>query len=146
SALDRRFAPVFVEEPNVEDTIEMLYGLRDRYEAHHKVNISENAIVAAARLSSRYVTDRRLPDKAIDLLDEAAAKLRVALYSLPESLKHMQEEIDRLAADEEAASLSRDYETAAEFKMRRLQMETDFDHEKMLWQEENTLDEVVDVV
>ncbi len=123
SALDRRFAPVFVEEPNVEDTIEMLYGLRDRYEAHHKVTISDEAIVAAARLADRYVTDRKLPDKAIDLLDEAAAKLRVALYSLPEELKMLKDEVARMTADEEAASLAREYETAAEYKMRRLQLE-----------------------
>ena len=83
SALERRFAPVFVDEPSVDDTIQMLHGLRDRYEAHHKVKISDEALTAAARLSSQYVPDRRLPDKAIDLIDEAAAKLRVALYSLP---------------------------------------------------------------
>ena len=144
SALDRRFAPVFVDEPGVDDTIDMLYGLRDRYEAHHKVSISDEAIVAAARLSDRYVTDRRLPDKAIDLLDEAAAKLRVALYSLPDELKGMKDEIGRLTADEEAASLARDYETAAEFKMRRLQMEHDFEQHRINWQQEKSLDEVVD--
>ena len=87
SALDRRFAPIFVEEPNVEDTIDMLYGIRDRYEAHHNVNIADDAIEAAARLSARYLTERKLPDKAIDLLDEAAAKLRVALFSMPPYLK-----------------------------------------------------------
>jgi ATP-dependent Clp protease ATP-binding subunit ClpC len=144
SALDRRFAPVFVEEPNVEDTIEMLYGLRDRYEAHHKVSISDEAIVAAARLADRYVTDRKLPDKAIDLLDEAAAKLRVALYSLPHELKHLKDEVARMAADEEAASLARDYETAAEYKMRRLQLEGEFERQRMRWQQEKSLDEVVD--
>jgi ATP-dependent Clp protease ATP-binding subunit ClpC len=89
AALERRFAPVYVEEPTVEDTIQMLHGLRDRYEAHHKVRFSDQALVDAARLSSRYVTDRRLPDKAIDLMDEAAAKLRVALYSLPPNLKEV---------------------------------------------------------
>ncbi len=94
SALERRFAPVYVEEPNVDDTIQMLTGLRDRYEAHHKVRFSDDAIKAAVRLSSRYVPDRRLPDKAIDLIDEAAAKLRVALYSLPQNLKEMKSEID----------------------------------------------------
>ena len=78
SALDRRFAPVFVDEPSIEDTIEMLYGLRDRYEAHHNVTISDEAVEASARLSARYLTGRKLPDKAIDLLDESAAKLRVA--------------------------------------------------------------------
>ena len=87
AALERRFAPVYVDEPNVDDTIQMLQGLRDRYEAHHKVHFTDDALVAAARLSSRYVTDRHLPDKAIDLMDEAAAKLRVALFSLPPELK-----------------------------------------------------------
>jgi ATP-dependent Clp protease ATP-binding subunit ClpC len=144
SALDRRFAPVFVDEPGIEDTIEMLFGLRDRYEAHHKVTISDEAIVAAARLSARYVTDRRLPDKAIDLLDEAAAKLRVALYSMPPELKEMKDVIARLEADEEAAGLAREYERAAEYKMRRLQLEEEFEQARFMWQQENTLDEVVD--
>ena len=83
----RRFAPVFVDEPSIDETIQMLNGIRDRYEAHHKVTFSDEALVQAARLSARYVTDRHLPDKAIDLMDEAAAKLRVALYSLPDDLK-----------------------------------------------------------
>ncbi|GIL14251.1 MAG: ATPase [Chloroflexota bacterium] len=144
SALDRRFAPVFVDEPSVDDTIEMLFGLRDRYEAHHKVTISDEAIVAAARLSARYLTDRRLPDKAIDLLDEAAAKLRVALYSMPPGLKEMKAAIDRLLAEEEAAGMARDYERAAQYKVERLQLEQDYERERMQWQSENTLDEVVD--
>ena len=144
SALDRRFAPVYVEEPTVEETIEMLYGLRDRYEAHHKVTYSDSALVAAARLSHRYVTDRKLPDKAIDLMDEAASKLRVALYSMPEELKNMKKELDRLAAEEEEASLARDYERAALIKSHRLQMEQDYEEERERWQREHTLDEVVD--
>ena len=125
SALDRRFAPVFVDEPDVKATIEMLFGLRDRYEAHHKVRFSDDAIVAAARLSYRYVTDRRLPDKAIDLMDEAAAKLRVALYSMPPELKQMKNELDRLTAEEEAAGANREYERAAQFKTQRLQLDTE---------------------
>lgn len=144
SALDRRFAPVYVEEPSVDDTIEMLYGLRDRYEAHHKVTIADEAIEAAARLSDRYVTGRKLPDKAIDLLDEAAAKLRVALYSMPPRLKEMKDALDRLSTEEEAAGLARDYERAAEFKVQRLQLEHEFERERYMWQQENTLDEVVD--
>ncbi len=143
SALDRRFAPVFVDEPNVEDTIDILYGLRDRYEAHHKVAIADEAIVAAARLSDRYLTERKLPDKAIDLLDEAAAKLRVALYSMPDELKHLKDEIDRISANEAAAGMAREYERAAEFKMHRLKLEEDYDNAKRAWQDENTLDEVV---
>ncbi|GAB5490483.1 MAG: AAA family ATPase [Phototrophicaceae bacterium] len=144
SALDRRFAPVFVEEPNVEDTIEMLYGLRDRYEAHHKVTISDEAVEASARLSARYLTERKLPDKAIDLLDEAAAKLRVALYLMPARLKELKEAVDRMMMEEEAAGLSRDYERAADLKMRRIQLDEEFEHERYIWQQENTLDEVVD--
>jgi ATP-dependent Clp protease ATP-binding subunit ClpC len=143
SALDRRFAPVYVEEPNVDDTIEMLFGLRDRYEAHHKVTISDEAVVAAARLADRYISDRKLPDKAIDLLDEAASKLRVALYSLPAHLKEMKDAVSRLQADEEAAGMAREYERAAEYKMRRLQLEQDFEEERFRWQQENTIDEVV---
>ncbi len=143
SALDRRFAPVYVEEPSVEETIDMLFGLRDRYEAHHKVTISDEAVVAAARLADRYVSDRKLPDKAIDLLDEAAAKLRVALYSLPPRLKEMKVVLQRLMADEEAAGMAREYERAAEYKMRRIQLEGEFEQEKLRWQQENTIDEVV---
>jgi ATP-dependent Clp protease ATP-binding subunit ClpC len=144
SALERRFAPVFVEEPNVEDTIKMLKGLRDRYEAHHKVSFSEEALVAAAYLSDRYVSDRHLPDKAIDLMDEAAAKLRVALYSLPSELKEMKTEIDRLAAEEEQAGLERDYERAAEKKAERLRLEEDFKSQRDVWEAEHELDEIVD--
>jgi len=145
SALERRFAPIYVEEPSVEDTIQMLMGLRDRYEAHHKVHFADEALVAAAHLADRYVTDRHLPDKAIDLMDEAAAKLRVALYSLPQNLKDMKGEIERLTAEEELAHTERDYERAAEMKAERLRIEEDFKAERDLWEEEHKLDEAVDV-
>ena len=145
AALERRFAPVYVEEPSVDDTIHMLRGLRDRYEAHHKVRFSDDALIAAARLSSRYVTDRHLPDKAIDLMDEAAAKLRVALYSLPPELKAMKIEVDRLAAEEEQAGLERDYERAAQKKAERLRLETEFNEKRDQWESEHQLDEMVDV-
>ncbi len=145
AALERRFAPVYVEEPNVEDSIQMLRGLRDRYEAHHKVHFSDDALVAAARLSSRYVTDRHLPDKAIDLMDEAAAKLRVALYSLPPELKSLKSEIDHLTAEEEQAGIERDYERAAQKKAERLRIESDFNQQRDQWEAEHQLDEVVDV-
>jgi ATP-dependent Clp protease ATP-binding subunit ClpC len=144
AALERRFAPVFVDEPSVEETIEMLHGLRDRYEAHHKVRISDQALTAAANLSHRYVTDRHLPDKAIDLIDEAAAKLRVALFTLPADLKEMKTEIDRLTAEEEQAGLSREYEQAAILKSKRLQVETEFNQKREQWQREKNIDEVVD--
>jgi len=144
AALERRFAPVYVEEPSVDDTIKMLQGLRDRYEAHHKVHFTDAALVAAARLSSRYVTDRHLPDKAIDLMDEAAAKLRVALFSMPADLKKLKEEIDLLRAEEEQASSVRDYENAARKKAERLRLESDFNQQRDQWEAEHKLDEVVD--
>jgi ATP-dependent Clp protease ATP-binding subunit ClpC len=144
AALERRFAPVYVEEPSVEETIEMLEGLRDRYEAHHKVSISDDALVSAARLSHRYVTDRHLPDKAIDLIDEAAAKLRVALFSLPSELKELKTEIDRLMAEEEQAGVERDYERAAEMKSHRIRLEDEFQRKRDAWESEHQLDEVVD--
>ena len=143
SALERRFAPVFVEEPSVEETIEMLRGLRDRYEAHHKVSISDEAIVAAARLSHRYVTDRHLPDKAIDLMDEAAARLRVALYTLPPELKEMQMELQRLQTEIDAASAVEDYKRAAELKTERINLQAEFNLQREIWQQEHQLDETI---
>jgi len=143
-ALERRFAPVFVEEPTVEETIEMLHGLRDRYEAHHKVSISDEAIVAAARLSHRYVTDRHLPDKAIDLMDEAAAKLRVALYTLPPDLKVMQVELQRLQTEIEASSTVEDYKRAAELKTERINRQAEFNLQRDMWQQEHQLDETIE--
>jgi ATP-dependent Clp protease ATP-binding subunit ClpC len=133
-----------VDEPTVDETIEMLRGLRDRYEAHHKVSFSDNALISAAKLSQRYVTDRSLPDKAIDLMDEAAAKLRVALYSLPPDLKEMKADIDRLMAEEIQAGNERDYERAAEKKSQRLRLETDFREKRDAWEAEHQLDEIVD--
>ena len=144
AALERRFAPLYVEEPSVEETIEMLKGLRDRYEAHHKVRFSDEALVAATKLSQRYVTDRHLPDKAIDLMDEAAAKLRVALYSLPPELKELKAEVDRMMAEEEQAGQERDYERAAEKKAQRLRLEKEFRIKRDAWEVEHQLDEVVD--
>ena len=144
AALERRFATVFVDEPSVDETIQMLQGLRDRYEAHHKVHFTDKALDAAAKLSSRYVTDRFLPDKAIDLMDEAAAKLRVALYSMPQDLKTMKSDIDRLLAEEEQAGVERDYERAARKKAERLRLESEFNQKRDAWEAEHKLDEVVD--
>ena len=144
AALERRFSPVYVEEPSIDETILMLHGLRDRYEAHHKVRFSDTALVDAARLAARYVTDRRMPDKAIDLMDEAAAKLRVALYSLPPDLKIMKTEIDRLTVEEEQAGVERDYERAAQKKAERLRLDGEFNTLRDQWEVEHQLDEVVD--
>ncbi|MBN1811375.1 MAG: AAA family ATPase, partial [Anaerolineae bacterium] len=142
-ALERRFAPVFVEEPSVEETIEMLRGLRDRYEAHHKVHITEQAIVAAAHLSHRYVTDRHLPDKAIDLMDEAAAKRRVALHTLPPELKDLRAELQSLQTEIEASSAVEDYKRAAELKTERINVQAEFNLQREMWQQEYQLDETI---
>ena len=143
AALERRFAPIWVEEPSVDETILMLKGLRDRYEAHHSVRFTEEALVAAARLSHRYVTDRHLPDKAVDLIDEAASKLRVAIYSMPPDLKEMKARLQKMATEEEAAWANRDYERAAQFKAERLALETEFAEKRDAWRQETGLDETV---
>ncbi len=144
SALERRFAPVFVDEPSVEETIEMLRGLADRYEKHHNVKYADDALISAAKLSDRYVTDRRLPDKAIDLIDEAAAKLRVALHTLPPDLKELKNQMDQLSVEEEEAHTVRDYERAARHRADRLRLETDFAAKRETWQSEHMLDDLVD--
>jgi ATP-dependent Clp protease ATP-binding subunit ClpB len=108
AALARRFQPVYVDEPSVEDTISILRGLKEKYEAHHKVKVTDAALVAAATLSNRYITDRFLPDKAIDLVDEAAARLRMQIDSKPEELDNLDREIVRLKIEQEALKKERD--------------------------------------
>ncbi|MDR7417214.1 MAG: ATP-dependent Clp protease ATP-binding subunit [Armatimonadota bacterium] len=113
AALERRFAPILVSEPTVEQTIEILRGLRERYEAHHKVKISDEALVAAAQLAHRYITDRYLPDKAIDLMDEAASKIRIQASFLPTELRQAQERVERVRREKEEAIRNQDFERAA---------------------------------
>ena len=144
AALERRFAPIYVDEPSVEETIEMLRGLKDRYEAHHQVRITDEALVAAARLSDRYVKDRHLPDKAIDLIDEAASRLRIMLHTLPPDLKELRMELIRLAQQEDAAGQERNYERAAQIKSERLKKEAEFTAKRAAWEQEQGIDEVVD--
>ena len=126
AALERRFSPVFVDEPDIDASIQMLRGLRDRYEQHHQVKISDQAIEAAAKLSHRYVSDRFLPDKAVDLIDEAAAKLRVAIFSMPPELKEMKAHLRELQATEETAAAMHDYESAAKASAERLALDATF--------------------
>ncbi|RMF00211.1 MAG: AAA family ATPase [Chloroflexi bacterium] len=144
-ALERRFAPVFVEEPDVEQTIKMLRGLKHRYEEHHGIKYIDEALKAAARLSHRYVTDRRLPDKAIDLIDEAASKLRVAIYSMPDALKLKKKLLRKLEQDENEAGQKQDWELAAKVKSERLRLDSEFQQEYETWRKEKNLDEVVKV-
>ena len=114
AALERRFTPVQVEEPTVEDTVEILRGLRDKYEAHHKVAISDEAIIAAATLSDRYITDRFLPDKAIDLVDEAASRARLNTYNSPHELTELEEKLKRLTYEKNKAARGENYDMAKE--------------------------------
>jgi len=144
AALERRFAPIYVEEPSVEETIEMLQGLRTRYQEYHHVSYTDRALEAAARLSHHYVSDRHLPDKAIDLIDEAAAKLRVDIYSMPPELKEMKRQLRELTGQEEEAWTARHYEQAAQFKSERLKLEAEFIAQRDAWREEQQLDEVVE--
>src|SRR3989442_13287929 len=108
AALERRFQQVYVGEPSVEDTIAILRGLKERYEVHHGIRITDNAIVAAATLSHRYITDRFLPDKAIDLIDEAAARLRIAIDSLPQEIDEVERKIVQLEIERQALAKEKD--------------------------------------
>ena len=121
AALARRFQPVFVSEPTVEDTISILRGLKDKYEQHHGVRIADSAIVAAATLSNRYITDRFLPDKAIDLIDEAAARLKMQVDSKPEELDSIDREIVRLKIEQEA--LKKESDPGSKDRLKRLEAE-----------------------
>jgi ATP-dependent Clp protease ATP-binding subunit ClpC len=129
-ALERRFQPVYINEPSVEETIEILRGLRPRYEAHHKIKITDEALEAAAKLSQRYISDRHLPDKAIDLIDEAASKLRIDTESASPEEKTLEQRIKHLTNEEEAASQRQDYEQVAKFKAERLKLEPEYNEAK----------------
>jgi len=143
-ALERRFQPVFISEPSVEATIEMLKGLRPRYEAHHKINITDAALEAAAKLSHRFISDRRLPDKAIDLIDEAASKHRIEAESAPPEIKALEQRVKQLTDEEESASQRQDYQRAATVRAERLALERQYQEAKEKWLQEKKIDGVVD--
>ena len=138
TALERRFSPVQVNEPTSKDTIKILKGIRDKYEAHHNVKITDEAIEAAVNLSVRYINDRYLPDKAIDLIDEASSKARIKTYTEPESLKDLQEEIDRISKDKEEAVRSQKFEKAAELRDEEKKLKEKFEKEELKWKNKNT--------
>ena len=132
-ALERRFQPVLVDEPTVDETVQILYGLRDRYEAHHRVRVSDEAIEASANLGDRYINDRYLPDKAIDLLDEAAAEVRLRSTVPPVDIKRIEEEIANLEREKEEAVRSEDYEGAASHKQRIEQLKLELEEHQEDW-------------
>src|ERR671938_61573 len=133
AALERRFQPVLVSEPTVDETVEILFGLRDRYEAHHRVHVTDEAIIAAAELSERYITDRFLPDKAIDLLDEAAAEVRLRSAVPQVDVKRIEEEIATLEREKEDAVRAEDYEKAAGIKQREEQLRAELNQQQQGW-------------
>lgn len=133
AALERRFQPVKVGEPNPKDTLEILKGLRDRYEAFHKAKITDEALKAAVELSGRYITDRFQPDKAIDVIDEAAAKVRMEASSTPEGLKKKEEALESVNKEKEAAVSAQDFEKAAIYRDQAKKLQTEIDTLKKDW-------------
>lgn len=153
AALERRFQPVMVGEPTEEETIEILKGLRDKYEAHHKVKITDDAIVNAVKMSSRYIADRFLPDKAIDLIDEAASRVRLKAYTVPDNLKEMEKELKSLEEEKASAVRAQDFEQAAVIRDKESKLKTLLDEEKEKWKnlsshqvKEITTDDIASVV
>ena len=138
SALERRFSPINVPEPSKDDTIQILNGLRDKYEAHHNVKITDEAISSAVELSTRYINDRFLPDKAIDLIDEAASKARLKAYTEPKLLKKLEEEIDIIQKDKEEAIRSQKFEKAAELRDKEIELIEKKEKEEQKWKNKNT--------
>ncbi len=138
AALERRFQPVNVDEPTVEETVEILKGLRDKYEAHHKIKISDDAIEAAAKLSNRYITDRFLPDKALDLVDEASSKARIKNMTAPPEVKDIEEKIEKLRAEKEAAVTAQDYEQAAKLRDEENEAVKALEERKKDWDKKNS--------
>ena len=133
AALERRFSQVMVQEPTEEDSVKILQGLRDKYEAHHNVKIGDDAIKACVELSSRYINDRFLPDKAIDLMDEAAARLKMKSYTEPDSFKKLQDEIDRLDKEKEETIRSQDFEKAAKIRDEENNKKKELEKQKQDW-------------
>ncbi len=137
SALERRFSPVTVNEPSEKDTISILKGIRDKYEAHHNVKITDEAIEAAVKMSVRYINDRFLPDKAIDLIDEAASKARLKTYTEPDSLKELEEEISNVSKDKEEAVRTQKFEKAASLRDKEKELKAKYEKEQKKWKNKN---------
>ena len=134
AALERRFQPIIVEEPSIADTEKILMGIRDKYEAHHNVKITDEAIVAAVELSKRYINDRFLPDKAIDLIDEASSKARIKTYVMPDEIKKIEESIEKAKKDKEDAIKVQEFEKAADFRDKEHKLKEKLETEKKKWE------------
>jgi len=136
SALERRFQPIEVEEPSVEETVRILTGLRDKYEAHHRVRITDEALQAAARLSDRYITDRFMPDKAIDLMDEAGSRVRLHALTTPPDVKDLEQRIEETQKEKEAAVNSQEFEKAAQLRDEESKLKQELDGKRSSWQQQ----------
>ncbi|MFB1051348.1 ATP-dependent protease ATP-binding subunit ClpC [Paraliobacillus sp. JSM ZJ581] len=136
AALERRFQPIQVDEPTLEESILILKGLRDRYEAHHRVTITDEAIDASAHLSNRYITDRFLPDKAIDLIDEAASRVRLRSYTAPPNLKELEQSLEEVRKEKDAAVQSQEFEKAASLRDNEQRLRKELETTKEKWKEE----------
>jgi len=134
AALERRFAPVTVGEPTAEESLEILKGLRDKYEAHHKLHITDEALQAAVELSDRYITDRFLPDKAIDLMDEAASKVRIAMLSAPQDVREMEKKLEQLAKEKDQAIAHQNFEYAAQLRDEEKKLREDMEKSQDNWE------------
>ena len=137
SALERRFSPVTIEEPSIKDTILMLKGLRDKYEAHHNVRITDGAISAAVNLSNRYISDRFLPDKAIDVIDEAASNARMIKYTMPNKIKTLEEALEKIQEEKDEAIHLQEFERAAELRDKEEKAKKKLEKEKEKWNDDN---------
>lgn len=153
AALERRFQPIIVDEPSIEESIEILKGLRDRYEAHHGVKISDEAIEAAVKLSARYISDRFLPDKGIDLIDEASSKVRLANYVLPDELKQQEQTLEEIIKEKEEAINAQEYEKAAQLRDQEQKLKDTIENERREWINKRSLelrvvgeDEIADIL
>lgn len=140
-ALERRFQPIMVHEPSKEETLLILFGLRDLYEAHHRVKITDEGLKAAVELSDRYISDRFLPDKAIDLVDEAASKVRLKAHTSPPDLRQLETQIEHLNKEKEAAIISQEYEKAAELRDAEQKALRELEEVKQKWEQEKVKDE-----
>lgn len=135
AALERRFQPIQVDEPTIDETVQILEGLRDRYEAHHRVTITDEAIFAAAELANRYITDRFLPDKAIDLIDEGGSRVRLRSYTIPPNLKELEANLEEIRKEKDSAVLSQEFEKAASFRDKEQKLREEVEMTKNKWKE-----------
>jgi len=143
SALERRFQPITVEEPSVEETVDILRGIKSRYEEHHRLTISDEALISAAELANRYIPDRFMPDKAIDLIDETASRIRIKHSVLPPALKEAMHDLDELHQEKESAISSQQYENAAELRDRELKLTSKIEKLRNEWQNEQDASQIV---